>query len=122
MPLAWRKPHNARTDAPGGAPRDAQHLHGADGARRRPSPGRPNEWTIRELAEEIGMPQPTLYTWVQKGRLPCRSAGPAAMRANGARADPEPVAALKAIRAPPPHWRQTPPRIESTHPSPTTES
>ena len=41
MPLAWRKPHNARTDAPGGAPRDAQHLHGADGARRRPSPGRP---------------------------------------------------------------------------------
>ena len=136
MPLAWRKPHNARTDAPGGAPREAQHLHGADGARRRPSPGRPrlpqiadilneegwrpakrrdtfnaamvhhlliesgaetvkyrrrpsrierrpNEWTIRELAEEIEMPQPTLYTWVQKGRLPCRGAGALPARQTG---------------------------------------
>ena len=26
-----------------------------------------NERTIRELAEEIGMPQPTLYTWIQEG-------------------------------------------------------
>jgi biotin operon repressor len=92
--------------------------------RRRPSriERRPNEWTIRELAEEIGMPQPTLYTWVQKGRLPCRSAGAGSKRAKLVLADPETVAALKTIRATPPHWRQTPPRIESTHPSPTTES
>ena len=92
--------------------------------RRRPSriERRPNEWTIRELAEEIGMPQPTLYTWVQKGRLPCRSAGAGSKRAKLVLADPETVAALKTIRATPPYWRQTPPRIESTHPSPTTES
>jgi hypothetical protein len=30
--------------------------------------GQPNEWTIRELAEQIGVPESTLYNWVQKGR------------------------------------------------------
>jgi len=37
----------------------------------RPIERAPDEWTIRELAEEIGMPEPTLYAWVQQGRLPC---------------------------------------------------
>ena len=57
-----------------------------------------NEWTIRELAEKIGMPQPTLYTWVQKGRLPCRNLGGGSKRAVLVRADPEMIEALKAIR------------------------
>jgi hypothetical protein len=92
--------------------------------RRRPSKieRRPNEWTIRELAEEIGMPQPTLYTWVQKGRLPCRNAGGASKRAKLILADPETVAALKTTRATPPPWRRIPQAIQSAHPSPTTES
>ena len=34
----------------------------------------PDEWTIRELAEELGVPQPTLYNWVQNGR-PASSQG-----------------------------------------------
>jgi DNA-directed RNA polymerase specialized sigma24 family protein len=61
---------------------------------------RPNEWTIRELAEEIGMPQPTLYDWIQKGRLSCRNAG-VSKRAKLVFADPETISALKLIRATP---------------------
>jgi DNA invertase Pin-like site-specific DNA recombinase len=83
--------------------------------RRRPPQieRRDNEWTIRELAEEIGMPQPTLYTWVQKGRLSCRNVGGGSKRAVLVRADPEAIAALKAIRATPPPWRRLPPRAQS---------
>jgi DNA invertase Pin-like site-specific DNA recombinase len=92
--------------------------------RRRPSKieRRPSEWTIRELAEEIGMPQPTLYAWIQKGRLSCRNADGGSQRAKLVLADPDTVSALKTIRATPPPWRRIPPRTQSTHPSPTTES
>jgi len=91
--------------------------------RRRPPSlaRRPNEWTIRELAEEIGMPQPTLYAWIQKGRLSCRNAG-ASKRVKLILADPDTVSALKAIRATPPPWRRIPPASVSNPPSPTTES
>jgi hypothetical protein len=92
--------------------------------RRRPSriERRPNEWTIRELAEEIGTPQPTLYAWVHKGRLSCRDAGGASKRAKLVLADPDMISALKTIRATPPHWRRIPGRFASPRPSPTTES
>ena len=33
----------------------------------------PDEWTIAELARHIPMPEPTLYTWVQQGRLRSRT-------------------------------------------------
>jgi DNA invertase Pin-like site-specific DNA recombinase len=91
--------------------------------RRRPPSlaRRPNEWTIRELAEEIGMPQPTLYAWIQKGRLSCRNAG-ASKRVKLILADPDTVSALKAIRATPPPWRRILPASVSNPPSPTTES
>jgi hypothetical protein len=56
------------------------------------------------------MPQPTLYTWVQKGRLFCRNVGCGSKRAVLVRADPETIAAFKAIRATPPPWRRLPPR------------
>jgi hypothetical protein len=32
-----------------------------------------DEWTIRELAAELGLPQPTLYNWVRAGHLSSRS-------------------------------------------------
>jgi DNA invertase Pin-like site-specific DNA recombinase len=91
--------------------------------RRRPSQieRRPNEWTIRELAEEIGMPQPTLYNWIQKGRLSCRNAG-ASKRTMLVVADPDTLAALKTIRATPMPWRRIPPAPETNRPSPATES
>ncbi len=81
-----------------------------------------NEWTIRELAQEVGMPQPTLYTWVQKGRLSCRNVGGGSKRAVLVRADPETIAALKAIRATPPPWRRLPPRRANNNAVPTTDS
>ena len=91
--------------------------------RRRPPSleRRPNEWTIRELAEEIGMPQPTLYNWVHKGRLSSRNAG-ASKRTMLVFADPDTLAALKSVRATPIPWRRIPPTPETSRPSPTTES
>jgi len=92
--------------------------------RRRPSHVErlENEWTIRELAQEIGMPQPTLYTWVQKGRLSCRNIGGGSKRAKLVRADAETIAALKAVRATPPHWRRPPPGLANSAATPATES
>jgi hypothetical protein len=81
-----------------------------------------NEWTIRELAEELGMPQPTLYTWVQKGRLSCRNVGSGSKRGVLVRADPETIAALKAIRATPPPWRRLPPKPADEAAVPAAES
>ena len=81
-----------------------------------------NEWTIRELAEELGMPQPTLYTWVQKGRLSCRNVGSGSKRAVLVRADPETITALKAIRATPPPWRRLTPKPADSAAAPVTES
>ena len=79
----------------------------------------PDEWTIRELAEQIGVPGPTLYTWVQQGRLRSR------VLANGrnrlVHADAAAIAELKAIRDTPAPWRRLPPPF--TQPiNPTTES
>jgi DNA invertase Pin-like site-specific DNA recombinase len=78
---------------------------------------RPNEWTIRELAEELGVPQPTLYNWVQKGRLPSRHITTAAGSAKLITADPATIAELKTIRATPPPWRRLPPlAAQPNHP------
>jgi DNA invertase Pin-like site-specific DNA recombinase len=76
-----------------------------------------NEWTIRELAAEIGMPEPTLYTWVQKGRLSCRNVSSASRCIVLVRADAETIAALKAIRVTPPPWRRLPPSLANAAPA-----
>ena len=76
---------------------------------------RPDEWTIRELAEQIGMPQPTLYNWVSQGRLRSRKVKARAGRAKLVHADPTTIAALKEIRTTPAPWRRLPP--PTTHPS-----
>ena len=73
----------------------------------------PDEWTIRELAEELGVPQPTLYNWVQKGRLPSRSIIAGAGSAKLITADAATIANLKTIRATPPPWRRLPPPVRS---------
>jgi DNA invertase Pin-like site-specific DNA recombinase len=71
----------------------------------------PNEWTIRELAEQIGMPQPTLHNWIQNGRLHARIVTGSAGRAKLVYADPATIAALKEIRATPAPWRRLPPTL-----------
>ena len=81
---------------------------------RRPKPQierRPDEWTIVELAEQIGMPQTTLYAWVQKGRLCCRRVNDAPNGVMLICADAETIVALKAIRNTPPPWRRLPQRL-----------
>ena len=93
---------------------------------RRSIERRPNEWTIRELAEEIGMPQPTLYAWIQKGRLSCRNAGGGSKRAKlvlrrsrdgrGPESDPRHPAALAPPAAEAHRQRALPRRfLESRH-------
>jgi hypothetical protein len=77
-----------------------------------------DEWTIRELAEQIGMPQPTLYSWVQRGRLRCRLVRIGGGRAKLVHADEATIASLKAIRATPPPWRRLPSPLNA--PTPTT--
>ena len=80
----------------------------------RPIEREPDEWTIRELAEEIGMPEPTLYTWVQQGRLPCRLVETGGKPAKLVHADAASIAALKEIRAVPAPWHRRPPVLPST--------
>lgn len=77
----------------------------------------PDEWTIRELAEEIGMPQPTLYTWVQQGRLRWRLVETDGKPAKLVHVDAAEIAALKEIRATPAPWRRRPPVRQPAVPS-----
>jgi hypothetical protein len=74
----------------------------------------PDEWTIRELAEELGMPQATLYNWVQSGRLRCRLVLASSGAAKLVTADNATIAGLKTIRATPPPWRRLPPPVVET--------
>lgn len=85
--------------------------------RRRLIERQPEEWTIRELADRIGMPQPTLYSWVRNGRLPSRSVQTDTGAALLITADADTIASLKAIRATPIPWRRLPPR-ERDNPMP----
>ena len=71
----------------------------------------PDEWTIRELAAELGVPQPTLYNWVQTGRLRSRTVKAGAGSAKLVTADAAMIAKLKTIRATPPPWRRLPPPV-----------
>lgn len=80
--------------------------------RPRALPGRqPDEWTIRELAAELGVPQPTVYNWVQNGRLRSRTVKAGAGSAKFVTADAATIAKLKEIRATPPPWRRLPPPL-----------
>jgi DNA invertase Pin-like site-specific DNA recombinase len=70
-----------------------------------------DEWTIRELAAQIGMPEPTLYNWVQQGRLRSRVVQTGVGRAKLIQADAGTIIALKAIRATPAPWHRRPPPL-----------
>ena len=77
---------------------------------------RADEWTIRELAELLGVPQPTVYGWIQKGRLSSRDVPATGRRpAKLVHADAATIAKLKAARATPPPWRRLPPPQNHPH-------
>jgi len=75
----------------------------------------PDEWTIRELAAELGVPQATLYNWVQNGRLLSRSVKVGGGCAKLVTADAATIARLKTIRATPPPWRRLPSPVHETN-------
>jgi len=97
--------------------------------RRKPQITRePDEWTIRELAEQIGMPEPTLYTWVQQGRLRSRMAQAGSGQVKLVHADAATIDSLKTIRAIPAPWHRRPAPLHqvenstNTPNAPTTDS
>jgi hypothetical protein len=64
------------------------------------------------------MPQPTVYNWVQKGRLRSRFVAAGGGLAKLVTADAATIAQLKTIRATPPPWRRLPPPVaENDHPT-----
>lgn len=71
----------------------------------------PNEWTIQELARRLAMPEPTLYTWVQQGRLRSRLVPGGGRQIKLVHADEAAIATLTAIRSTPAPWRRLPPPI-----------
>ena len=79
--------------------------------RKPPIPRQPDEWTIPELAERLGVPQSTLYNWVQRGRLRSRFVQTAVGRAKLVHADGAQIAELRTIRATPAPWRRLPPPV-----------
>jgi Recombinase zinc beta ribbon domain len=86
-----------------------------------PIPRATDEWTIRELADTLSMPESTLYNWVQQGRLRCRVVPTGNSRAKLVHADAATIARLKAIRTTPVPWRRRPPPVTPS-PDPATES
>ncbi len=83
--------------------------------RRQPEIARASdEWTIRELAEIIAMPESTLYTWVQKGCLSCRLVSNGRGHSKLVHADADTIADLKAVRATPLPWRRLPTKTQPT--------
>jgi DNA invertase Pin-like site-specific DNA recombinase len=75
--------------------------------RKRPSDEiikKTNEWTIRELSQKIGMPEPTLYSWVKKGRLKSqrvKSAGHTVLIITATKSD---INRLRSLRKQPRTW------------------
>jgi excisionase family DNA binding protein len=55
-----------------------------------------DEWTVPELARQLGLPQSTVYSWVHRDRLPSRSISGGSRLNKLVRADSETIAALKA--------------------------
>ena len=79
---------------------------------------RPDEWTINELAAEIGAPPGTIYYWVQKGRLSSRSVEVLGTFNKLVTADAATIAKLKAARATPLPFRRA--LLPSVTPNPPT--
>jgi DNA invertase Pin-like site-specific DNA recombinase len=69
---------------------------------------RSDEWTIGELARHIPVPEPTLYSWVQKRRLSSRAVRVGGRQLTLVHADEAAIATLRVVRATPPPWRRLP--------------
>jgi DNA invertase Pin-like site-specific DNA recombinase len=79
---------------------------------------RPDEWIIAELARQIPVPESTLYSWVQKGRLRRRTVRVGRYQITLVHADAAEIAMLRTVRATSPPWRRLPsPLAASSEPA-----
>ena len=71
----------------------------------------PDEWTFRELSQELNIPQPTLFSWLRKGVLSARCDTSLSHPIWLIHADSAEIDRLRVLRAAPRIWR----RPSSTH-------
>jgi DNA invertase Pin-like site-specific DNA recombinase len=64
----------------------------------------PDEWTLAELTCKLDIPQPTLYSWLRKGRLNARQAPIAVGKLWLIQADVRELSRLRALRNAPRSW------------------
>ena len=83
---------------------------------------RPDEWLVAELALHIGVPESTVYAWVQKGRLPSRKLQAGCRQISLVHADAAAIAMLRTVRATPPPWRRLPSPATSAANGPAVDS
>jgi hypothetical protein len=75
-----------------------------------------DEWTIAELARHIPIPKPTLYAWVQEGRLRSRTVPNKKSQLTLVYADAATIAQIRTVRATPAPWRRRPAPVMAAEP------
>ncbi|CAH2605824.1 Recombinase family protein (plasmid) [Rhodovastum atsumiense] len=75
-----------------------------------------DEWTIAELARQIPMPMPTLYNWVQEGRLRSRTVCCKKRQLTLVYADAATISQIRTVRATPAPWRRRPAAVTADAP------
>jgi hypothetical protein len=84
------------------------------------SPLREHEWWLTDLARELGMPQPTVHSWLRRGWIGARK-----LPGHQGRwilwADPEDLDRLRQLRSCPQGWSDEPYPSELTTPKPRPE-
>jgi hypothetical protein len=84
---------------------------------------RPGEWWFTDLARELRLPHPTLYSWLRRGwvnatQLDAPLAGPASQGRWVLWADDEELDRLRRLRDCPRSWHGKPQAAELTRPKP----
>jgi DNA invertase Pin-like site-specific DNA recombinase len=82
----------------------------------------PDEWTIAELAQHIPMPMPTLYNWIQEGRLRSRTILHNKSQLVLVCADAPTIAQIRTVRETPAPWRRRPAPVTADKPATTVDS
>ena len=77
---------------------------------------KPNEWTLKELARELEMPEITLYCWLRKGKLIARQESQTSRSIWLIQANRTELERLRALRSAPRSWSK---RTQELNTSPT---
>lgn len=74
----------------------------------------PDEWTLKELAGELRMPEITLYTWLRRGRLNARQEEQTGRSLWLIQADKAELERLRALRKIPRRWAKSTPAVHAS--------